>query len=156
VSRPTPIASSPASILAPGAAKLAVRGAVASDPGYAFFRRFPDRRVDEADIASRVPTLAEFIQTTCAGYHLEARPVAVGFSNGAIMAAALLLTHPELLAGAILFRPMSPFTDELPHRLSGAPVLIIDGAHDARRSPVDGARLAGRSRNYRCRCAMRA
>ena len=60
------------------------------------------------------------------------------------MAAALLLTRPGLLAGAILFRPLSPFRDDLPTGLDGTPVLIIDGEKDSRRSPGDGARLAER------------
>jgi phospholipase/carboxylesterase len=60
------------------------------------------------------------------------------------MVAALLLKRPGLLAGAILFRPLSPFQDHLPTRLDAAPVLIIDGEKDSRRSPGDGARLAAR------------
>ncbi len=131
--------------LAPGAAKLGIRGAVAMDVGYAFFR-FPDRRVDEADIAARVTVLADFIETSCAGYNLRRPPVAVGFSNGAIMAAALLMTRPGLLAGAILFRPLSPFVDHVPNHLDSTPVLIIDGAKDSRRSSGDGLRLAERLR----------
>ncbi|WP_405166396.1 hypothetical protein OG203_15655 [Nocardia sp. NBC_01499] len=133
--------------LAPGATKLGIRGAVAMDGGYGFFRRFPDRRVDEADIAARAPVLAEFIETSCAGYHLTRRPIAIGFSNGAIMAAALLMTRPDLLAGAILFRPLSPFTHDPDYRLDSAPVLIIDGAKDSRRSSGDGLRLAERLRH---------
>lgn len=130
--------------LAPGAAKLGIRGTVAIDGGYAFFHRLPDRRVDEADIAGRVPVLAEFIAASCAGYNLTRRPVAIGFSNGAIMAATLLLTHPGLLAAAVLFRPLSPFTHDPPCRLDNTPVLIIDGAKDSRRSSGDGLRLAER------------
>jgi phospholipase/carboxylesterase len=133
--------------LAPGATKLGIRGTVAMDGWYAFFHRFPDRRVDEADIAARVPVLAEFIETSCAGYNLTRRPMAIGFSNGAIMAAALLMTHPGLLAGAILFRPLSPFTQDPPYRLDSTPVLIIDGAKDSRRSSGDGLRLAERLRH---------
>ena len=52
-------------------------------------------------------------------------PIAIGFSNGAIMAAALLLTRPSLLAGAILFRPLSPFANDLPNRLDGKSALAI-------------------------------
>lgn len=132
--------------MAPGVAKLGVRGTVATNAGYAFFRRFPDRRLDQADIAARLPALAEFVERSCAGYNLTGRPVAVGFSNGAIMTAALLMTSPGLLAGAILFRPLSPFTDDLRYRLDSVPVLIIDGANDRRRSPGDGLRLADRLR----------
>jgi phospholipase/carboxylesterase len=130
--------------LAPEAASLGMRGSVAIEEGYAFFHRFPDRRVDEADIAARAPVLAEFIKASGARYNFARRPVAIGFSNGAIMAAALLLAHPDLLAGAILFRPLSPFTHDIPHRLDSTPVLIIDGEKDSRRSPGDGLRLAER------------
>ncbi|MGW0249099.1 alpha/beta hydrolase [Nocardia goodfellowii] len=91
--------------VAPGSPALGIRGAVPMEDGYGFFRRFPDRRVDEADIAARVPVLADYIETSCAGYRLTEPPVAIGFSNGAIMAAAVLLTRPGLLAGAILLRP---------------------------------------------------
>jgi phospholipase/carboxylesterase len=133
-----------ASELAPEAAKLGIRGTVAMEEGYAFFHRFPDRRVDEADIEAKAPVLAELIEASRARYNLARPPMAIGFSNGAIMAAALLLAHPGLLAGAVLFRPLSPFTRDLPHRLDGTPVLIIDGDKDRRRSPGDGPRLAER------------
>ena len=82
-----------------------------------------------------------------ASHGLTKPPIAIGFSNGAIMAAALLLTRPRLLAGAILFRPLSPFRDDLVNRLHDVPVLIIDGEKDSRRSPGDGARLPARLRN---------
>ncbi|WP_176480076.1 hypothetical protein [Mesorhizobium sp. WSM3859] len=133
-----------ASELAPEAAKLGIRGTVATDRGYAFFHRFPDRRVNEADIADRAPGLAEFIDVACGRYSFDRRPIAIGFSNGAIMAAALLLTRPDLFAATVLFRPLSPFTHDLPHRLNRTPVLIIDGDRDSRRSPGDGLRLAER------------
>ena len=96
--------------LAPGSPILAVRGGIPFDGGFAFFHRFPDRSIDEADIASRAAILADFIESARTRYSLTRAPIAIGFSNGAIMAAALLLTRPGLLAGAILFRPLSPFT----------------------------------------------
>jgi phospholipase/carboxylesterase len=133
-----------ASNLAPKRAKLGIRGTVAIEEGYAFFHRFSDRRVDEADIEAKAPVLAEFIEASCTRYNFAGRPIAIGFSNGAIMAATLLLAHPGLLAGAILFRPLFPFTHDLPHRLDSTPVLIIDGEKDSRRSPGDGVRLAER------------
>ena len=123
---------------------LGVRGTVSIDGGFAFFHRRPDRSIDEADIGSRIPVLAEFISTARVRYEFSRAPIAVGFSNGAIMAAALLLTHPALLSGAALFRPLSPFIHDLPIRLNGMPVLIIDGEKDTRRSPGDGGRLAER------------
>jgi len=49
--------------------------------------------------------LADFIEGARTRYSLTRAPIVIDFSNGAIiMAAALLLTRPGLLAGAILFR----------------------------------------------------
>jgi phospholipase/carboxylesterase len=130
--------------LAPGSPIVGLRGTVAIDGGCAFFHRFPDRSIDEADITARAPVLADFIRATAASHGVTRAPVAIGFSNGAIMAAALLLMRPGFLAGGILFRPLSPFTADLPTRLDGTPILIIDGEKDSRRSPGDGLRLAER------------
>jgi phospholipase/carboxylesterase len=130
--------------LAPESPVLAVRGGIPFDRGYAFFRRFPDRSIDEADIVLRAAILADFIEGASTRYSLTGAPIAIGFSNGAVMAAALLLTRPGLLAGAVLFRPLSPFRDDVTSTLNGTPVLIIDGEKDTRRSPGDGTLLAGR------------
>ncbi|MFF5034597.1 alpha/beta hydrolase [Nocardia salmonicida] len=128
--------------IAPEASKLSIRGTASMDEGYAFFHRLPDGRIDPDDIIARMPILAGFIGTACADYNLTRRPVAIGFSNGAIMAAALLMTYPGLLAGAILFRPLAPFTHDQADCVDDIPVLIVDGAHDNRRSPGDGLHLA--------------
>ena len=130
--------------LSPGSAILSIRGTVAIDGGFAFFNRFPDRTIDEADITSRTPVLTDFIEAILARHSVTRTPIAIGFSNGAIMAAALLLTRPSLLAGAILFRPLSPFNHDLPTRLDGKPVVVIDGEKDSRRAPGDGLRLTER------------
>jgi phospholipase/carboxylesterase len=95
-------------------------------------------------LASRAAILADFIEGARTRYSLTRAPIAIGFSNGAVMAAALLLTRPRLLAGAVLFRPLSPFRDDVTSSLDDTPVLIIDGDKDARRSPGDGALLAER------------
>ena len=130
--------------LEPGASRLGVRGTVAMDNGYAFFRRHADRRVDEADLRSRVPSLEALVREFAGRGQLAKPPVLVGFSNGAIMAAAFLAMHPEMLAGAMLFRPLSPFTTDASYRRCSIPVLIVDGAQDQRRSADDGRRLAER------------
>ncbi|WP_447925521.1 alpha/beta hydrolase [Georgenia muralis] len=132
--------------LIPGATKVGLRGAVVMNRGYGFFRRFPDRRIDESDLLNRLPGLAAHIHETCAAHNLAQQPVAVGFSNGAIMAAALAITHPELLRAAVLLRPQTPFSDDTWGGLNGLPVLILDGVHDERRSPGDGRHLAQRLR----------
>ena len=90
------------------------------------------------DITDRTPVLADYIETILASHSATRAPIVIGFSNGAIMAAALLLTRPGLLAGAILFRPLSPFAYDLLHQLDG--MLGID----PRRRRVMGLRLAER------------
>jgi phospholipase/carboxylesterase len=130
--------------LAPGAPTLSLRGTVEIDGGFAFFHRRPDRSIDEADIDARIPALADFIEAAGVAHGFSRRPLVVGFSNGAIMAAALVLTHKALFSGAILLRPLSPFLLDRPVHLDARPVLIIDGEKDSRRSPGDGARLAER------------
>ena len=113
-----------AEAISPGSPILAMRGAVPFGDGYAFFHRFPDRSVDEAGIATRAQVLADFILATTTRYSFTRAPVAIGFSNGVIMAATLLLTRPSLLTGTILFRPLSPFAHDPPtaDRLDGKPV----------------------------------
>jgi phospholipase/carboxylesterase len=130
--------------LSQGAPVLSLRGTVEIDGGFAFFHRRPDRSLDEADIVARVPPLAEFITAAIAYHGLARPPIVVGFSNGAIMAAALLLRHPTLFSHGILFRPLSPFVVDPPAQPGARQVLIIDGEKDSRRSPGDGARLAER------------
>ena len=130
--------------IAPGASRLSLRGTVALDNGFAFFRRHADRRVDETDLASRVPETAALIQGFTSRGQFTEPPVAVGFSNGAIMAAALLSACSGVLAGAVLFRPLPPFAADASYRPGATPVLIIDGTQDPRRSAGDGQRLAGK------------
>jgi phospholipase/carboxylesterase len=133
-----------AAALAPGGPTIALRGTVEIDGGFAFFHRRPDRSLDEADLTARIPPLAELIAAVAEDHGVAKSPIVIGYSNGAIMAAALLLTHPALFAGAILLRPLSPFLNDPPVHLDGMPLLILDGEKDSRRSPGDGAQLAKR------------
>jgi phospholipase/carboxylesterase len=130
--------------LSPESMATAVRGAVPWEGGFAFFRRFEDRSIDESNLLDRAGALAEYVAQIGVDHRFPKPPIAVGFSNGAIMAAALLMLHPGLLSGAVLFRPLLPFAADPDTRIPGTPVLIIDGRDDRRRSPGDGARLAQR------------
>ena len=132
--------------LTPKRSILAVRGAIRWDGGFAFFRRFADRSIDEVDLRKNATELASFTEGVRVKCGFGKPPIAVGFSNGAIMASALLLMRPSMFGGAILLRPLSPFLDELQSEISGTPVLVIDGELDTRRSPGDGDRLAERLR----------
>jgi phospholipase/carboxylesterase len=130
--------------LSPGSMAAAVRGAMRWEGGFSFFRRFEDRSIDERDLIAQAGLLAESVVQIGVVRGFAWPPVAVGFSNGAIMAAALVMLHPALLSGAVLFRPLSPLTTDPDISIRQPPVLIIDGRDDERRSPGDGARLAQR------------
>jgi phospholipase/carboxylesterase len=130
--------------LSPTSMAVAVRGAVPWEGGFAFFRRFDDRSIDEGSVTAQARALAAFLAQISANHRFVRPPIAVGFSNGAIMAAALIMLYPHLLSGAVLFRPLSPFAADPPVSIPGTPVLITDGSDDDRRSPGDGSLLARR------------
>ena len=120
-----------------------------------FFRRLAEGVFDEADVRRRADELADFIAAAREAYGLAA-PIAVGFSNGANIAAALLLLRPEALAGAVLLRAMVPLAepaDGRPRRQAGADPLgrgRSDRAGRERRPPRrSSARPAPRSRTGR-------
>lgn len=126
---------------APGAAAFSVRGAVTWEGGYAFFKRFPDRRINEDSLRAEAPALAAFVTDTVA-HHFRSKAILVGFSNGAIMAAALVMLFPGLFQGAALLRPLSPFVTPPEAKLSAMPVLLVDALNDARRAVGDGIEMA--------------
>jgi phospholipase/carboxylesterase len=125
--------------LAPGAALLSPRGPVLENGMPRFFRRLSEGVFDEADLRRRTDELADFIEEARAAYGLAA-PVAVGFSNGANIAAAMLLLRPEALAGAILIRAMVPLAAPPAADLRAKPVLILSGSVD----PIVPADNSGR------------
>jgi phospholipase/carboxylesterase len=127
--------------LAPGAALLSPRGKVLEQGMPRFFRRFAEGVFDEDDVRRRADELADFIVEARAAYGLAA-PIAVGFSNGANIAAALLLLRPEALAGAALLRAMVPLTTPPAADLTGKPVLLLTGASDPIVPADNAARLA--------------
>ncbi|MFO0992178.1 MAG: alpha/beta hydrolase [Hyphomicrobiales bacterium] len=127
--------------LSPGAALLSPRGTVLENGMPRFFRRFAEGMFDEADVAFRSHELADFIATARETHRLNA-PVAIGFSNGANIAAALLLLRPEALSGAILLRAMVPLSNPPKADLTGKPVLILSGKQDPIVPADNAARLA--------------
>jgi phospholipase/carboxylesterase len=126
-------------MIAPGSALLSPRGKVLEGGMPRFFRRLSEGVFDEADVRRRANELADFIAEAREAYGL-ATPVAVGFSNGANIAAAVLALRPEALAGAVLLRAMVPLPDAAAGDLSGKGVLLLSGAAD----PIVPAENAGR------------
>jgi phospholipase/carboxylesterase len=117
--------------LDPQANLLSPRGKVREQGMPRFFRRLAEGVFDEADIVARAAELAAFVQKASAAYAFDAKNVtAVGFSNGANIASALLLLHPGTLAGAALWRGMVPLTPHSSPDLRGKRVLIASGSMD--------------------------
>ncbi len=127
--------------LAPGAALLSPRGKVSERGASRFFRRLAEGVFDLEDLAARTGELAEFIERARQTYGL-AKPIAFGFSNGANIAASLLLTRPDVLAGAVLLRAMTPFEPKTLPDLTGIPVLMLSGAADPLVEPENREKLA--------------
>lgn len=127
--------------MAPGSAILSPRGNVSENGMPRFFRRFGEGVFDLEDVARRADELAAFIGEATAAYGLP-KPVAVGFSNGANVAAAMMLRHPQALAGAALIRAQPTLVPDAPPDLAGTPVLILSGERDPIVSAYDANGLA--------------
>jgi phospholipase/carboxylesterase len=117
--------------LAPGSPLISPRGKVLENGMPRFFRRLAEGVFDEEDLRFRARELADFLSAARKAYDLgETPPIGVGYSNGANIAAALLLLHPGSLSGGLLLRPMVPLIPEALPRLDGIPVLIAAGRND--------------------------
>lgn len=119
--------------LLPNAALLSPRGPVLENGMPRFFRRLAEGVFDEDDLRRRTDDLAEFVRAATAHYGLDtARVWALGYSNGANIAASLLLRHPGLLRGAVLLRSMPPLAQppSASSPLAAADVLMLSGRHD--------------------------
>lgn len=134
--------------LAPGAALLSPRGDVLERGAPRFFRRFAEGVFDLADVRQRTHALADFVGSSAAHYGFRAdRLVALGYSNGANIAATLLQLRPEVLAGAVLLRPMVVLDEPAaPGSLAGRRVLIASGGRDPIVPPDHPERLAAHLR----------
>ena len=120
-----------ANIIDPDASILSVRGNVLEDGMPRFFRRLAEGVFDEEDLIMRTNELNHFLHTASSNYNFERNGmVAVGYSNGANIAASLLFHHKDALNGAILHHPMVPIRGiELP-ALSQKPIFIGAGTND--------------------------
>lgn len=129
--------------LAPKAALLAPRGKVLENGMPRFFRRLSEGVFDLDDLKARTHELADFIAAAAAVYSFDpGRVIALGFSNGANIAASALLLRPRSLAGAVLFRPMVPLVPETRPDLDTIPVFVAAGTLDPIATPEHTEHLA--------------
>jgi phospholipase/carboxylesterase len=129
--------------LAPGAAILSPRGNVSEYGAPRFFRRLAEGVFDHEDLLFRTHELAGFVEAAEQEYGFDpSKIIAVGYSNGANIAASTLLLHPGLLRAAVLFRAMVPFEPEVTPDLSGLPVFMAAGRMDRMIPPDNTQHLA--------------
>lgn len=134
--------------LSPGSALLSPRGKVSGRGAARFFARLAEGVFDPAEVAQRTEELADFITAAADRHKIDvSRLIAVGFSNGANIAATLLLLRPIVLGGAILIRPMVVIDrPAAPDSLVGKRVLILSGDQDPLVPPDHPRRLAAHLR----------
>uniref|UniRef100_A0A7C1PFS3 Alpha/beta hydrolase n=1 Tax=Agrobacterium albertimagni TaxID=147266 RepID=A0A7C1PFS3_9HYPH len=115
------------------------RGREPSGPSFTFFRRRKDGSIDEENLKARTEELSRLLFEVAQRHGQPA--LLIGFSSGAITAAALMARHPAPAAGAILLRPQIPFAENCFPDLTGTPVLIVSARNDERRKRSDAAGL---------------
>ncbi len=117
--------------LNPDASLLSPRGKTLENGMPRFFRRLAEGVFDLEDLRKRTNELADFVSSAAKHYEIDSENiVAVGYSNGANIAASILLLRPEILSAAVLFRAMVPLTPEKQPNLSSKSVFISAGASD--------------------------
>jgi predicted esterase len=129
-------------MLAPGAAILSPRGQVLEHGMPRFFRRHAEGVFDLEDLERRTRELADWLAAARTAYDVDDRPVvAVGFSNGANIAAAMLLRRPEALAGGALFRATLPLEPGGVPDVRGRRVFLAEARDDPYVRVPDAERL---------------
>ncbi len=142
-------------MLLPGAGQLSPRGKVLENGMPRFFRRLSEGIFDVDDVKFRARELAEFVAHASDTYGFDpAKVVGVGFSNGANIAAAMLLLYPEALAGAVLLHAQVPVEPDLLPDLRGKRVFLSGGRLDTMVAPAETERLATLLRRAGCDLAL--
>jgi predicted esterase len=132
-----------ARMIDPSAGVLSPRGKVLERGMPRFFRRLAEGVFDVEDLKFRTSELADFISAAARHYALDPHHViAAGFSNGANIAASLLLLRPGVLRAAMLFSPMVPLDVTPLPDLTGVPVFIGAGRTDPMVDSANTQRLA--------------
>ncbi|MED4694713.1 alpha/beta hydrolase [Peribacillus frigoritolerans] len=118
-------------MVSPGSSVLSVRGNVLENGMPRYFRRLAEGVFDEEDLIFRTKELYDFLESASGKYDFDRdRVVALGYSNGANIAASLLFHYEGALQGAILHHPMVPRRGITLPSLSDIPVFIAAGKND--------------------------
>jgi phospholipase/carboxylesterase len=127
-------------VLMPGSTILSPRGRVSEGGMNRWFRRLGEGVFDVDDVIVRSGELADFIVWATENYGLGGRTiVALGFSNGANIASATALLHPDILNRAVVLSGMYPFGDRDPiGDATAVALLVANGTHDPM-APLESA-----------------
>ncbi|MGM0839197.1 MAG: alpha/beta hydrolase [Bacillota bacterium] len=120
-----------AEMIEPDASILSVKGNVDENGMARFFARLREGVFDEEDLVFRTKELNEFIDKSAKNYGFDRQNiVALGYSNGANIAASLMYHYKDALKGGILFHAMVPRRNVKLPDLSDALVFIGAGKRD--------------------------
>lgn len=138
-----------ANAIAPDAGVLSPRGKVLEGNAPRFFRRLAEGVFDMEDLTLRTHELADWVDVAAVEYGIDSDSlVAVGYSNGANIAASVMLLRPGVIKRAVLLRPMVPLVPETAPDLHGVSVLITAGVHDPLIPLQEAKRLADLLTSY--------
>jgi predicted esterase len=142
--------------LDPNASLLSPRGKILENGMPRFFRRLAEGVFDLEDLKTRTNELVDFVAAAARHYKLAAdRVIGVGYSNGANIAASMLLLRPEILHTAILFRAMVPLIPDTLPDLSSVHVWIGAGNRDPIIAPSEAQRLVSLLRGAKADVTIR-
>jgi len=120
-----------ADLISPQSSVLSVRGNVLENGMPRFFRRLAEGIFDIEDLKERTKELHDFLDSSADQYGFDRNNIiAVGYSNGANIAASILFQYANGLKGAILHHPMVPLRGVALPDLKGVPVFISAGTND--------------------------
>lgn len=113
------------------ASVLSVRGNVSENGMPRFFKRLSEGVFDMEDLKFRTKELYDFIGSAAEEHGFDrSNVIAIGYSNGANIAANLLFNYADALKAAILHHPMVPNREVALPDLTGVPVFIAAGTND--------------------------
>jgi len=130
-------------MLHPTANLLSPRGKVLEGGMPRFFRRLAMGVFDVDDLKARADDLLTFVDRAATSYGFDrSRVVVLGYSNGANIAAGMLLSTDRPFAGAALLHAMVPFETDMRPDLSGLRVLLTGGRRDQMIAPASTEQLS--------------
>lgn len=113
----------------PGAHVVSPRGDVSEHGMNRYFRRTGEGVYDMDDLAKRRAAMARFIRAKITET-AASRVIALGYSNGANIAAAVAFNDPDLFTDVIAMHPLIPWTPDPQPGLTDTRWLITAGERD--------------------------